>query len=312
MSDEKMIIEYLDGIIGITSAEELINITTEFLVQQLKLSNCTIQLNKHKKRFFANKEYDAVEEKVTKELKETKMTVRGTTGTKTMLAVPIMHDREMLGTIIIYSEKDIRMYGDIVNEIAKKLTKAVRTAQKYSDMQTIAITDRLTGLFNRAYFTDAFEREIRIAKNEKKPLSLIIIDLDDFKKYNDTNGHMAGDEVLMKIGKIMLRNSTTMDLPARYGGEEFVMLMPGAEQTKAYEKAEKIRQTFFEECKMTASAGIATTLDGGVLPSILFSEADKALYKAKANGKNKTETALFIKEGLGAINLNDAMGVGKS
>jgi diguanylate cyclase (GGDEF)-like protein len=176
----------------------------------------------------------------------------------------------------------------------------VRLGEKNDELQRaneilsqLSITDGLTKLHNHRYFQDSLTREIKRLSRTKTPLSLILIDIDDFKMLNDTHGHAAGDEVLISLAAIMNDSARESDLIARYGGEEFVILMPNTDLAGGVHLAEKIRMTVestrliigdnMKPVEITISLGVA--LYAGNRRGF-FGEADRALYQAKAAGKN--------------------------
>ena len=160
-----------------------------------------------------------------------------------------------------------------------------------------AITDKLTGLYNQAYFKHFLDFEVRRSLRQKTPVTLLMIDVDDFKQYNDGLGHLAGDGILMELGELIRTNIRDIDLAARYGGEEFAVVLPNTAIDEAEMSAERIRQivhghTFshIESSSMknlSISAGLAIypydadSVDGLIL------QADSALYQAKKAGKNR-------------------------
>lgn len=175
-----------------------------------------------------------------------------------------------------------------------------RLAEKNEELQRaneilaqLSITDGLTKLHNHRYFQDHLTREIKRVSRTQAPLSLILLDIDDFKLLNDTHGHAAGDEVLVSLAAIMNDSARESDLIARYGGEEFVILMPNTDLAGAVHLAEKIRMAVettrliigdnMKPVDVTISLGVA--LYAGNRREF-FAEADKALYRAKAAGKN--------------------------
>ena len=176
----------------------------------------------------------------------------------------------------------------------------IRLAEKNEELQhaneilsQLSITDGLTKLHNHRYFQDHLTREIKRVSRTKQPLSLILLDIDDFKLLNDTHGHAAGDDVLTSLAAIMNDSARESDLIARYGGEEFVILMPNTDLAGAVHLAEKIRMAVettrliigysMKPIDITISLGVAV-YDGNRRE--FFSEADRALYQAKAAGKN--------------------------
>ncbi len=176
----------------------------------------------------------------------------------------------------------------------------LRLAEKNDELQSLnevlsqlSITDGLTKLHNHRYFQDHLTREIKRVSRTSSPLSLILLDIDDFKQLNDTYGHAAGDEVLISLASIMNESARESDLIARYGGEEFVILMPNTDLAGAVHLAEKIRMAVestrliigdrMKPTDVTISLGVALFKGNR---REFFAEADRALYRAKAAGKN--------------------------
>ncbi len=166
-------------------------------------------------------------------------------------------------------------------------------------LETLAVTDGLTGLFNRRYFDDLLLSEVRRTLRYKMPLSLILIDLDHFKQVNDTHGHPMGDEVLRNTGRVVLAKVRTTDVAARFGGEELSIILPQTNLAGALELAERLRKLIGEAAhtlggvtlRKTASLGVATFDGSGppLGPEELVKRADQALYKAKQSGRDRVE-----------------------
>ena len=170
------------------------------------------------------------------------------------------------------------------------------------ELQRLTNVDGLTGLANRRYFDEYSEPQWKAAVRDQKPIAILMVDVDDFKNYNDTYGHLAGDEVLKSVGAILLKRFTRpTDLPARFGGEEFVVLLPETslesvamlgERLRGDVDAFKIPHTASAVCDhVTVSVGGAATMpqqDGTLLE--LLEAADRALYEAKDAGKNRVVT----------------------
>jgi diguanylate cyclase (GGDEF)-like protein len=177
---------------------------------------------------------------------------------------------------------------NITNEISSpKITKDdnIETSAK------MATTDPLTGLYSKNVFDISLEKEIIKSIRYKKALSLIIIDIDDFKFINDTYGHQEGDKILIKLVKIINNNLRKADFFARYGGEEFVVIMPETPIEKAVAVSERIRKNVFKSLKIknqniSISIGVSTLSKKTNSAYDLIKHADDALYKAKKNGKN--------------------------
>jgi diguanylate cyclase (GGDEF)-like protein len=155
----------------------------------------------------------------------------------------------------------------------------------------IALTDVLTSLANRRRFCEVLEAALELSVLQNAPLSLIMIDVDWFKSYNDTYGHSAGDQVLCAFAQQLQQSSRAADVVARYGGEEFAILLPLADATQAMECAERQRLGIESFCwpsrQITASFGVATLGPMNANSSTLVEEADRALYHAKRHGRNR-------------------------
>lgn len=164
-------------------------------------------------------------------------------------------------------------------------------------LETLALRDSLTGLFNSRYLWTRMDEQWATGRREKSVSSLVLFDLDYFKRVNDRYGHPVGDEVLKRVGQILQRAARRGDTVARIGGEEFLYFLPNTSTTDAAAIAERIRKTINlttitadmkRQVKITISAGVAGTIDyDAVTPQALFSMADKALYLAKERGRNR-------------------------
>ncbi|HBH18249.1 MAG TPA: hypothetical protein DDX14_04800, partial [Cyanobacteria bacterium UBA9579] len=173
---------------------------------------------------------------------------------------------------------------------------AVTIAGLFEQIREQAITDALTGLYNRRHFDQCIISEVERATRLKQPFTLVTLDLDHLKFINDTYGHPAGDAAICHIGKILKQNARSVDIPARYGGEEFSVILPGIDVEGGKIAAERLRvaieTTPIEGVgKVTASIGISTFLTHTDSLSELFELADQALYKAKRNGRNQVQIA---------------------
>lgn len=173
-----------------------------------------------------------------------------------------------------------------------------------SKLEDLVNKDGLTGVFNHRYFHETLKEKITLSEKEKKPVSLIFVDIDYFKHYNDLYGHQKGDEVLRTIGKILRENLRENDVPARYGGEEFAVILPNTTEEEALALADKIRKIiestkfYGEENQpkgvLTSSMGISVYPDKAKDDIELIKSADDALYRAKFFNKNRVETYTSI------------------
>jgi diguanylate cyclase (GGDEF)-like protein len=166
--------------------------------------------------------------------------------------------------------------------------------------ETLALTDSLTGLFNRRRCAELARRELAVTRRYKNPLSCVMIDLDHFKRINDVHGHAAGDEVLRTVAHLLSQNLREVDVAARYGGEEFALLLPHTAKMNAWIVAERLRTKIealelsyeSQTLSVTASFGVADDKDAPTGRwEDLFRAADIALYRAKGRGRNQTVLA---------------------
>lgn len=201
----------------------------------------------------------------------------------------------ILAGVFILTAWPLGYYVKIENEYRKKLAE-------------LANIDGLTGVYNHRFFHESLKEKIVSCKKRQNPISLILLDIDYFKHYNDLYGHQKGDAVLRKIGLILKNNVRIKDIPARYGGEEFTVILPNASEKEAIFIAEEIRLAVerhkFEgeenqpKGKITVSIGISTFPDKAKNDVELIKSADDALYRAKFFNKNRVETYYSILEEL--------------
>jgi diguanylate cyclase len=191
-------------------------------------------------------------------------------------------------SVSMWKSGDETFFSGIIRDITKR--KSLEAA-----LEKMATTDSLTGTLNRSKFQETALTELQRAVRYSHPLSLLMFDIDHFKKVNDTFGHLAGDEVLRKISSIVSRNLRGTDSLARWGGEEFVVIAPETDIVDAGILAERIRkevadETFEGPRQVTVSFGIAAYREKETLDDIIR-RADEALYRAKAAGRNRVEAA---------------------
>ena len=178
--------------------------------------------------------------------------------------------------------------------MAHQFALALRRLKLYKDIETLAITDGLTGAYTRRYFIERFDEEIKRASLRKSNLSLLMIDADHFKMINDQHGHLAGDQVLKEISNIIQENVREIDIVGRFGGEEFCVVLPDTDMGGARLVAERIRKSaekrlikaYDSALRVTLSIGLAIYPSDGKLLEELMDKADWALYRAKSQGRN--------------------------
>jgi diguanylate cyclase (GGDEF)-like protein len=168
--------------------------------------------------------------------------------------------------------------------------------QMKEQLRALAVTDGLTGVYNYRYFRQYLAQEIRRAERHRLIVSLAMLDIDFFKRFNDAYGHLAGDEVLRIVARLMKGHTRAIDVVARYGGEEFAIILPETNKASARIVAEKVRRLVEnfpfpqkngkEQAHLTVSVGVATYTDDAKTADALIHAADQRLYRAKAEGRN--------------------------
>jgi diguanylate cyclase (GGDEF)-like protein len=224
---------------------------------------------------------------------------RGTYRTDSFISYPIQSGERRLGVLNL-TERGGRRFGESDLAWLKRFAPYAAAAieridlrEKAQRFQMLAITDPLTGLLNRRYLEERFAEEVERAKRYQYPLSFAMIDLDNFKSYNDTFGHQAGDEVLRATAQCIRTSLRNFDVAARYGGEEFILVLPETETTAAAALAERLRgrvEQYFRQTQpeqlVTISVGIASLSPRLQTKHQIVRAADQALYAAKKRGKN--------------------------
>jgi diguanylate cyclase (GGDEF)-like protein len=176
--------------------------------------------------------------------------------------------------------------------VANQVAVAVNHASLFAQIQQQALTDALTGCYNRRSFEMQLDREMKVSKRQHQPLSLIMLDLDRFKQLNDSVGHDAGDAALRKLADCFKQELRGVDSAARFGGDEFAVILPQAYMEGAMIVAERLRASIAEIQipgfgNLSASIGIATFPSHGTSRTDLVNAADAALYQAKRAGRNR-------------------------
>ena len=221
------------------------------------------------------------------------------------LCIPLTGQNETLGLLHLRAADPARPEAvldqrDLAFAVADQLALSLGNLQLREVLRQQSIRDPLTGLFNRRYLEETLQRELARAERHGQPSSVILFDIDHFKRCNDDHGHDAGDAVLRVVAEVLRKSVRTEDIACRYGGEEFVLLMPGAGTHIASERAERVRAavaaaTFVFAGQtlggFTLSAGVASYPDHGDTAERLIKAADTVLYKAKRSGRNQVITA---------------------
>jgi two-component system cell cycle response regulator len=172
-----------------------------------------------------------------------------------------------------------------IEELEAKVRRAVRERNALRELNRLSITDSLTGLYNQRHFYARLKEEIVRAQRQKHPLALVLLDMDDFKIYNDRHGHLAGDELLQNVGRIIntcIREN--VDSGYRYGGDEFAIILIDADLDVTRNIVKRIRTALASQCQITASMGHASFSEG-LKPETFVGLADASLYEAKGRRK---------------------------
>ncbi len=223
---------------------------------------------------------------------------------RAIVGAPILWGEELLGIIDIMSyapHRYTRTDMDMLGMFATQAAIAIRNARLYNQVEQIAVTDELTGLFNRRGFLQLGEREFERAVRFNRPLTALMFDLDHFKRVNDTYGHPVGDQVLRVVTACFRQNTRGIDVLGRYGGEEFVLLLPETPLPEAVPIAERLRESIaalsvpvcpsnggssVAHVRITVSIGVAVVTPDIRKLSDLIELSDQAMYSAKASGRN--------------------------
>ena len=181
-----------------------------------------------------------------------------------------------------------------LEECVKRAQRQYETLAENQQLRRLALTDSLTGISNHRHFLDRLLAEFSRAKRYGRPLSIIMADIDNFKKFNDDFGHPKGDEVLRAVAQCLDSGKRSMDTVARYGGEEFCIVLPEVTRPQATEIANRHLEQVLARTKVSLSLGVASYPDDAKSPEELVRIADEALLRAKRQGKSRVLTALDL------------------
>lgn len=229
---------------------------------------------------------------------------------KSVILEPIISGGEVLGVIALLArEEDAfnKNHSKYIKLLISSTENTIKSIKLYEQTQKQALIDGLTGLYNQKYFKNQVEAELNRANQHKHETSVIIFDVDYFKKFNDTHGHLLGDLVLKEIAKILKRFVRTTYVASRYGGEEFALLLPETKLDYACELAERIRKTVKDhkfigreqrEVNLSISIGVNSHIYtmGDVSKIEFIDRADTALYRAKNEGRNQVYKSIYVPE----------------
>ncbi len=228
------------------------------------------------------------------------------------ICMPLFGQNEVLGIInliftnalqnLLPREKEdaLKNWKRIATTATDHLAMALANMKLKVKLQEQSLRDDLTGLFNRRYMEETLQREFMQSQRSKRPIGIVILDVDFFKQFNDTYGHKAGDIVLVELAGLLANTIRKGDVVCRYGGEEFLIILPGISASTTIERAETVRARVERELKVmyndewlpiTISLGAAAFPDHGRTPEDVLKAADDALYKAKEDGRNRVFSA---------------------
>ena len=221
---------------------------------------------------------------------------------ESLFVLPLLVKDEVVGTFTVAAHRPLAFPGDrreMLGVIANQVAISLQNARMYQALEEQATTDGLTGLVNHRTFQERFSAMLGRADRHKFPVSLILTDIDHFKKVNDTYGHPVGDEVLRRVAGILNASARKIDIVARYGGEEFAIVLEATDRAGARQLAERIRvdvsQQLFQSpkgsFKCTLSLGVASYPDDAAAKDVIIARADQSLYAAKHGGRNQTMCA---------------------
>lgn len=217
---------------------------------------------------------------------------------RSVLCIPLIHAKGLSGVIYLDTLRRPGCFNDGQLEFLESLALQVSTALENAALYTQAVTDDLTGLFNRKFTMARLKEELSRSERHGQPCSLVMADLDHFKEVNDRFGHLAGDRYLKEVAQVIKKQARIADVVGRFGGEEFLLLLPETDQEGALELAERIRQHVADISLEYASNGIQVTVSLGVFcyggePGVsvddVLQRTDEALYEAKSRGRNRVQ-----------------------
>lgn len=210
------------------------------------------------------------------------------------IIIPLLSGSKVVGVLYLYLPAGTEVDDsnrELLKSIGNQIGLAIDNARLYEETKSLSLLDPLTGLANRRYMEMNLKKAIGLAERYRQPLTVAMLDIDHFKKYNDTHGHAAGDELLAEVARKLASGTRNTDQPAaRYGGEEFLLTLPETSLDGARVVAERIRAGISSELGVTISIGLAQYRAGSSRDD-LVKAADEALYMAKQNGRDRVECA---------------------
>lgn len=207
------------------------------------------------------------------------------------MTIPLLAKNKIVGVLCCQIETGYQLneqQRELLSSLGRQLGMAVENIRLYEEARALSLHDPLTGLANRRYLDISYASQVAQSKRHAQPFSLMLLDIDHFKLYNDNHGHGQGDRILIQVADILRDSIRSTDLAVRYGGEEFLLLISDSNADAAFELAERIRLQIAGEIGVTISIGIADYRVNDILDEQIV-RADTALYKAKHAGRNRAE-----------------------
>lgn len=210
------------------------------------------------------------------------------------IVVPLKAVQEVVGLLSLYTQPGIEVNEGVLRLLAaigSQVGIAINNARLYEQTKSSSLHDPLTGLANRRFLQIQMEKSFEAAKRYGERLSVVMLDIDHFKRYNDTRGHLEGDKLLARVAEVLVKELRNADYVFRYGGEEFFCMLPETDLPMAVEVAERLRHAVEAGTDVTISLGVSSFNEEVADKESLIKMADNALYQAKQNGRNRVETA---------------------
>lgn len=303
LSETKKVVNYDTGIIYLWEEEEAILIPTAIRSKQAEqLKNITYHLGDG----IVGRVAETKEAKIVYDSKADK-SLRNVQGInqvlRSLLVIPLIMDNKLIGVVAVGKKNPYAFdhkHLQILSSLGGQAAVVMANSMLYKKIEKLAITDGLTKVYNHRHFYKRIEEEAERAKRYGTKFSLIMLDIDYFKKFNDKYGHRAGDGALQFVSRGIIANTRALDVVCRYGGEEFAIILPETESDSSVYVAERIRKTiqdtFFpvseglEPVSVTVSIGTATFPSDSDDTNELIEMADKALYYSKKSGRNRVSS----------------------
>ncbi len=312
--NERLLFSYWQNLRQAKNIQQAIQITIEFLASKFRAGNVTLTLYNYQAELFAlNPTLKQAELRIINQMRDTKTPCIVNMQKDLLLndlrnkenlpncvtALPIIKERELLGCLMLYGDEPLPI--EQITEIMNEFTESLRKLSEYEQVQESAVTDVLTGLSNRTLLAKQLDELLQELASNKEPVSIMMLDADNFKNYNDTYGHPEGDKVLKTISRVIKSLVPENALVCRYGGEEFLIALPQLDQHQAKSFAELLRTTIQKESPLTVSIGMVVCLNSSGTKDKLIRLADEALYRAKQFGKNKVMVKIMLDKYLSVI-----------